>query len=162
VIFVVTGVSGSGKTTVGRLLARRLGWPYAEADEFHPAANVAAMAAGRPLTDAEREPWLAAIGAWIDDRLAAGENAVVTCSGLKRSYRDRLRAGRAPVRLVFLQADPALVGARLAARQGHFFPARLLDSQFEALEVPGPDEDVRTVDVTGTPDEIVEQILRPV
>jgi len=146
-VLLVMGVSGSGKTTVGSLLAGRLGWTYAEADNFHPPANVAKMHAGHPLTDADRLPWLDAIGAWIDQTTADGESAVVTCSALKRSYRDRLRAGRPNVVVIYLDADPETVRTRLATRHGHFFPPDLLASQFRDLEPPGPDERVEYVRV---------------
>src|SRR5439155_13588199 len=122
-VVVVTGVAGSGKTTVGAMLAGRLGWTYAEADDFHPEANVAKMAAGHPLTDDDRWPWLAAIGRWIDARRAAGEPAVVSCSGLKRTYRDVLRRGRPEVRLVFLDGSREFIARRLVARHGHFMKA---------------------------------------
>jgi len=158
VIVVVMGVSGSGKTTVGQQLAARLGLPYAEADDFHPPANVAKMAAGHPLTDADRRPWLDAIAAWIDARRATGTGGVVTCSALRRAYRDRLAAGRPDVRLVHLRGDKALIAARLAARRGHFFKAALLDTQFAALEEPTPDEGVLTVSVDRPPAEIVDDI----
>jgi gluconokinase len=154
------GVSGSGKTTVGRLLAERLHWIYAEADDFHPPANIRKMAAGIALTDEDRRPWLAAISAWIDKQIAAGEPGVVTCSALKRTYRDELRADRAEVQLIYLHGDRDLIAARLAARHGHFFHVELLDSQFAALEEPTPDENVLVVPVTGTPEEIVEEILK--
>ena len=157
-IVVVMGVSGSGKTTVGQQLAARLGLPYAEADDFHPPANVAKMAAGHPLTDADRRPWLDAIAAWIDARRATGTGGVVTCSALRRAYRDRLAAGRPDVRLVHLRGDKALIAARLAARRGHFFKAALLDTQFAALEEPTPDEGVLTVSVDRPPAEIVDDI----
>ena len=159
-MLLVTGVSGSGKTTVGAMLAGRLGWPYAEADTFHPAANVAKMRAGVPLTDDDRWPWLRAIGAWIDERAAAGEPAVVTCSALKRRYRDYLRASRPQVRLIYLSADKELIAARLAARHGHFFPASLLDSQFRDLEPPRPGEHPLVVRADGTPAGIVAEIVR--
>ncbi len=133
---ILAGVSGSGKTTVGRLLADRLGWPFADGDSFHPAANVAKMTAGIPLTDDDRWPWLAAIGAWMDARIAAGGSGVVACSALKRRYRDVLRQGRPEVRLVFLDVSRDEDLARLRARSGHFFPARLMDSQFGDLEPP--------------------------
>lgn len=139
-ILLVTGVSGSGKSTVGRLLALRLGWQYAEADDFHPEANLAKMAAGHPLTDADRRPWLANIAAWIDQATAAGRPAVVSCSALKRAYREQLRATRPNVRLIYLDADPETIRRRLAARRDHFFPAALLDSQFADLEPPADDE----------------------
>ena len=157
-IILVMGVSGSGKTTVGAMLAGRLGWPYAEADAFHPPANVAKMAAGHPLTDADRLPWLQAIAAWIDRQIAAGGRGVVTCSALKRGYRDMLR--RPEVQIVYLHGSHDLIAARLTARHGHFFQAQMLDSQFEALEEPGPDEDVMVVSITGTPAEIVDEIVR--
>jgi len=153
------GVSGTGKTTVGAMLAGRLRWTYAEADEFHPAANVAKMRAGIPLDDENRWPWLRAIGAWIDERAAAGEPAVVTCSALKRRYRDVLRAGRAQVRLIYLDADRELIARRLAARHGHFFPAGLLDSQFSELEPPERDEHSLTVSVDETPEHVVNEII---
>jgi gluconokinase len=159
-VFVVMGVAGTGKTTVGAMLAGRLGWLYAEADDFHPAANVEKMAAGTPLTDADREPWLAAIGAWIDERAAAGEPGVVTCSGLKRAYRDRLRQGRPQVRVVFLEGSRELITRRLTARHGHFMRVEMLDSQFADLEPPEPGEAVTEVSVEPPPNEIVEAILR--
>jgi gluconokinase len=144
-ILMVAGVSGSGKTTVGALLAGRLGWQFADADAFHPAANVAKMVAGIPLTDADRAPWLAAIEAWMDERAARGESAVVTCSALKRAYRDTLLGGRPEARMIFLSVDREEVAGRLTARHGHFFPAALLSSQFDALEPPRPDEPRVTV-----------------
>lgn len=140
-IVVVAGISGSGKTTVGALLAERLGWAFADGDGFHPAANVARMRAGLPLTDADREPWLAAIGAWMDQHIAAGRSAVITCSALRRAYRARLLGGRPAARMVFLLISRAEGEVRLAARSGHFFPGALLDSQLETLEPPQPDED---------------------
>ena len=158
-IIVVTGVSGSGKSTVGALLAGRLGWQYAEADDFHPPANIEKMAAGIPLTDEDRRPWLAAIGEWIDKQIAAGKPGVVTCSALKRAHRDRLRAGRPQVKLVYLHGDRDLVATRLAARHGHFFRPELLDTQFAALEEPEPDEHVLVVPIGGTPEEIVAEIV---
>jgi gluconokinase len=159
-VLIVMGVAGTGKTTVGAMLAGRLHWLYAEADDFHPAANVEKMAAGTPLTDADREPWLAAIGRWIDERAAAGEPAIVTCSGLKRAYRDRLRQGRPQVRVVFLEGSRELIARRLAARHGHFMRVEMLDSQFADLEPPEPDEGVTEVSVEPPPNEIVDAILR--
>ncbi len=146
-ILIVAGVSGGGKTTVGALLAGRLGWSFADADDFHPAANVAKMRAGIPLTDADRRPWLNAIAGWMDTRIARGESAVVTCSALRRGYRDVLLAGRPEARLVFLCVDRALLERRLAARHGHFFPERLLDSQLDALEPVEPDENAVAITV---------------
>jgi gluconokinase len=159
-ILLVTGVSGSGKTTIGSLLAGRLGWEYAEADAFHPPANIAKMAAGHPLTDEDRWPWLDAIGGWIDAVGAKGRPGVVTSSALKRAYRDRLRAGRPQVRLIFLDVDRDTVARRLTARNGHFFPPALLDSQFADLQPPTPDEQPVRVAVTGEPLEIVEKLIR--
>ncbi|MCI0384831.1 gluconokinase [Streptomyces sp. CNQ085] len=148
------GVSGSGKTTVGTALAERLGVPYAEADDFHPPGNVAKMASGVPLTDADRAPWLDAIAAWLKARGADG--GVVTCSALKRAYRDRLR--RAAPELFFLHLDgsPELIGERLTGRTGHFMPSALLRSQFETLEALDADEAGAVVPIDGTPDEVTE------
>jgi gluconokinase len=156
-VFVVMGVSGSGKTTVGELLARKLQWPYADADSFHSAANVAKMAAGTPLTDEDRSPWLQAIRTWIDERLAKQESAVVTCSALKRSYRDVLRGDH--VTIVYLHGTPEEIEPRLIARKDHYFKPDLLASQFAALEEPTADEEVITVSIEGTPNEIVSEIL---
>lgn len=156
-VLAVMGVSGSGKTTIGSLLARRLGWVYAEADDFHSAANVARMAAGHPLTDEDRAPWLAAIAAWIDARIARSEAGVVTCSALKRRYRDILR--RPEVRFVYLEGSRELIAQRLAARHGHFFRAGMLASQLADLEPPAPDEAAVIVPIEGTPAEIVDAVL---
>ncbi len=156
-ILVLMGVSGSGKSTVGALLAARLHRAYAEGDDFHSPANVAKMAAGHPLTDEDRRPWLAAIAAWIDERIAKGEPAVVACSALRRAYRHVLR--RPEVRFVYLHGSPALVARRLAARRGHFFDPGLLASQLATLEEPAPDEGAVTVEIGGTPPEIVDAIV---
>src|SRR6478735_9497940 len=129
-LVLVMGVSGAGKSTVGTLLAARLGAPFADADGFHPPANIAKMSRGEPLTDADRWPWLDAIGAWLDARAAAGEGGVVTCSALKRIYRDRLLAGRPGVHLPHLSGDAAQIGARQAARPDQFMPASLMASPF--------------------------------
>ena len=158
-IVLVMGVSGSGKTTVGAMLAGQLGWRYAEADAFHPAANIEKMAAGHPLTDEDRGPWLAAIAQWIDIELAAGRPAVVTCSALKRAYREQLRGGRPQVQIVYLQGSRELIATRLQARHGHFFTAAMLDSQFADLEEPTPDEGALIVSIVGAPKEIVDDIL---
>jgi carbohydrate kinase (thermoresistant glucokinase family) len=159
-IVVIMGVSGSGKTTVGAMLAGRLQWTYAEADDFHPPANIDKMAAGHPLNDEDRKPWLEAIGRWIDERRAAHEPGVVSCSGLRRAYRDVLRDDRPEVRIVFLHGTRDVIGRRLVARHGHFMPAALLDSQFEALEEPAPDEHAVVVSVEATPPEIVGEIVK--
>ena len=154
---LVLGVAGSGKTTVGAMLAGKLGWQYADADDFHPVANVEKMAAGHPLTDADRWPWLHAIAAWMDVQIAAGQPAVVTCSALKRAYRDVLR--RPEVQMVYLHGSPDLIAARLASRQGHFFKREMLDGQFATLQEPEPDEHVITVSIEGTPLQVVDAIL---
>jgi carbohydrate kinase (thermoresistant glucokinase family) len=156
-IVLVLGVAGSGKTTVGAMLAGRLGWQYADADDFHPVANVEKMAAGHPLTDEDRWPWLHAMAAWIDVQIAAGHPAVVSCSALKVAYRDVLR--RPEVQMVYLKGDPDLIAARLTSRQGHFFKREMLDSQFATLQEPEPDENVLTVSIEGSPLEVVDRIL---
>ncbi len=158
-IVIVAGVSGSGKTTVGALLAGRLGWRFADADDFHPAANVEKMRAGIPLTDEDRWPWLRAIAGWIDERIARGEPAVVTCSALRRSYRDLLLGGRPGVRMVFLAVDRQVLARRLAARHDHFFPGQLLGSQFDALEPPQPDERVLVAIPADEPADTVASII---
>jgi len=158
-ILVVMGVSGSGKTTIAKGVAAAKGWSLLEGDTFHPPANVAKMAAGTPLTDEDRWPWLRAIAAAIDADRARGESAVVACSALRRAYRDILIGDRPDVRLVYLRGSQALIGERMRARPGHFMPASLLDSQFQTLEEPGPDENPITVEIGGTPDEIVRAIL---
>jgi gluconokinase len=159
VIVIVAGVSGSGKTTVGALLAGRLGWRFADADDFHPAANVAKMRAGSPLTDTDRWPWLRAIAAWMDERIGQDEDAVLACSALRRSYRDLLLDGRPAARMVFLAPDREVLARRLASRHGHFFPGQLLSSQFDALEPPAPDERVVTVVPADTPAATVDSII---
>lgn len=149
---VVMGVSGAGKSTVGARLAARLGLPFADADDFHPPANVAKMSAGTPLTDADRWPWLDAIGAHL---AASRHGAVVTCSALRRAYRDRLRAACPGVRFVHLAGARAVIAARQAARRDHFMPPALLDSQFATLEPPGADEaDVVALDVSDAPEAV--------
>ena len=158
-ILVVMGVSGSGKTTVARGLAERLGWRFQEGDALHPPANVAKMAAGTPLGDDDRWPWLGAIAGVIDAWRAEGTSGIVTCSALKRAYRAVLVGARADVRLVFLSGDKALIAGRLAARKGHFMPPALLDSQFAALEPPGADEHPVVVDIGPEPAEIIETLL---
>jgi gluconokinase len=158
-ILIVAGVSGSGKTTVGAMLAARLGWRFADADEFHPAANIEKMRAGVPLTDDERWPWLQAIGAWMDERVARDESAVVTCSALKRSYRDMLLRGRPQARMVFLATDREVLARRLAARHGHFFPQQLLGTQLADLELPQPDEHVVTIVPADDPADTVTSII---
>lgn len=156
---VVMGVSGSGKSTVGRALAQRLDLPFAEGDDFHPAANVAAMAAGRPLTDADRAPWLAALADWIGARQAAGQPSVLSCSALRRRYRDVLSAAGGRVRFVHLVLDPAVLEARMAARTDHFMPVSMLGSQLATLEPLAADEDGVDVPAQGDVDDVVDAVL---
>lgn len=156
-LVVVMGVSGSGKSTVGGLLAERLGVPYAEADDFHPPANIAKMSAGQPLNDEDRAPWLDAIAAWIAGRGEAG--GVVSCSALRRRYRDRLRKDGPGLFFLHLDGSEELIASRLAARMQHFMPAGLLHSQFEALEPLGPDETGAVVVIDGGPQQITDRAL---
>jgi carbohydrate kinase (thermoresistant glucokinase family) len=160
VVLVTMGVSGAGKTTLGELLAQRLGWPFKEGDELHPPANVAKMRAGQPLNDADRAPWLAAVGAWIDCWVAAGQSGVVSCSALKRAYRDTIDKDRPAVRFVFIDLDEATIADRLKSRQHAYFPSALLHSQFEALEVPAADEPVIVVDGRTSRQEQVNKVVR--
>lgn len=154
-IVVVMGVAGCGKTTVGQLLAERLGVAYAEADAFHPPANVAKMASGQALDDDDRYPWLGAIADWIRARSCAGEGAVVSCSALKHRYRDLLRQAHAEVWFLHLDVDRDSITRRVAGRSDHFMPASLVDSQFQALERLRPDEVGAVVDASAPPDDIV-------
>ncbi|MFF3607671.1 gluconokinase, GntK/IdnK-type [Streptomyces sp. NPDC002463] len=158
-LVLVVGVAGSGKSTVGQLLADRLGWAYRDADEFHSEADRAKMAAGHALTDDDREPWLEAIGEWMDGAIAAGRQAVVTCSALKRAYRDKLLAGRPDVLLVYLHGTRELLASRLAARNGHFFPAGLLETQLADLQEPEPDEHPLAVEIDQPPEAVVASVL---
>jgi gluconokinase len=162
VILIVAGVSGSGKTTVGALVAGRLGWKFADADTFHPPENVDKMRAGIPLTDEDRQPWLRAIGEWMDSLLAAGQSGVVTCSALKRAYRAELLDGRPAATMVFLQVSRSALERRVSARPDHFFPRQLLDSQLGALEPPGPGERVRTVLSEGDSSETAAAVIAAV
>jgi gluconokinase len=150
---LLMGVSGSGKSTIGPLLAEALGVAFADADGFHPPANIAKMSRGEPLTDADRWPWLDAIGAWLAGQGAAG--GVVACSALKRAYRDRLRLACPALRLLHLAGPPVLITARQAARRGHFMPPGLMASQFAALEPPDPAEGAIILAVEAGPAEIV-------
>ena len=155
---VLMGVAGSGKTTVMAALADRLGWPALEGDSLHPPENVAKMAAGIPLTDADRAPWLAAIAGWVGDREAARESSLVTCSALRGSYRDVIRAGHPSVWFVHLAAPAEVLASRMAARVGHFMPASLLASQFATLEPLERDEPGSTVAAVGDPGSIAGEI----
>ncbi|MGY2008411.1 gluconokinase [Nocardia gipuzkoensis] len=151
------GVSGSGKTTVGTRLADALGVDYAEGDEFHPPANVAKMAAGTPLDDADREPWLDALAGWLAER--SGQGAVVTCSALRRVYRDRLRASAPDAFFLHLDLPRGELERRVAERRGHFMPPSLLDSQLATLEPLEPDEIGSTVDGTRSPEDLVREVV---
>jgi carbohydrate kinase (thermoresistant glucokinase family) len=176
-VLVLMGVSGCGKSTVAAMLSGRLAWPFAEGDDLHPRVNVEKMAAGQALTDLDRWPWLLRVRDWIHGRIDAGEPGVITCSALRRSYRDVLRgqavdgsglapdadlaasAGNGAEVFVYLRGSREVIGHRLASRHGHFMPSALLDSQFAALEEPGPDENQLTVDIGPEPAEIMQTII---
>lgn len=160
VIVVVMGVSGSGKTTIAALLATALECRLQEGDDLHPRENVVKMRAGMPLTDADRMPWLHKIAEIIDGWRARGECGVLTCSALKRSYRDIIIGDRPEVRLVYLRGSRELIRRRMVTRRGHFMPVALLDSQSATLEEPTPDEHPIAVDVGGMPQEIAAAVLR--
>lgn len=159
VVLVFMGVAGSGKTTVAALLGGRLGWPFEEGDALHPQANIEKMAAGHPLTDEDRWPWLARVADWIDERLDAGESGLITCSALKRSYRDMINRRGSGVVFVYLAGSEETIAARLSARHGHFMPPSLLDSQFATLEEPGPDEPAFRIDIGPPAAVIAREIL---
>lgn len=153
------GVAGAGKTTVGTLLADALNCAYLDGDDLHPADNVRRMAQGIPLSDEERRPWLAAIATRIAQAKGTDSGLVVSCSALKRAYRDTLRGADADMRFVHLAGDAPLLAQRLARRAGHYMPATLLDSQLATLEIPAPDEHAWTFDVADTPEAIVARIV---
>lgn len=153
---VVMGVSGSGKSTVGAALAQRLRVPFADADDFHPPANIAKMTAGVPLDDDDRHPWLELIGAWLAEH---GDGGVMSCSALKRTYRDQLRRHRPDVQFLHLSGSVGVVARRQASRPGHFMPASLVASQFDTLEPLQPDENGITVDIDQSIDSIVEEYV---
>ena len=158
-VLVLMGVSGCGKTTVAAILASRLGWPFEEGDALHPQANIEKMAAGHSLTDVDRWPWLAKVADWIDKRLDAGENGLITCSALKRSYRDLINRRGSGLMFVFLAGPKETIAARLATRHGHFMRASLLDSQFADLDEPAADEPAIRVEIGPPAAEIAEQII---
>jgi gluconokinase len=158
-LVVVMGVTGSGKTTVGEGIATAMRWEYAEGDTFHSEANVAKMASGTPLSDEDRWPWLRAIGNWLGEHEASGHSAVVTCSALRRAYRDLLRDGRPDVRFCHVHADAAVIKQRLAERRGHYMPPSLLASQLATVEPLQADEPGVVVSVAGTPHDIVQRAL---
>ena len=160
VIVVVMGVSGSGKTTISALLAGKLGCQFQEGDDLHPKANVEKMHSGTPLTDADRMPWLHKIAEEIDGWRARGESGVLTCSALKRAYRDIIIGNRRDVTLVYLKGSHDLIKQRMAVRHEHFMPVALLDSQFATLEEPTPDEHPIVVDIGGRPAAVADEIVR--
>ena len=156
-VIIIFGLSGAGKTTVGELLARELGWHFYEADDFHPAANIEKMHSGHPLTDEDRWPWLDSLREFVKRWLHAGEKAVLACSALKRAYRERLHVSD-EVKFVFLHGEYGLIETQLRQRRGHFMNPGLLRSQFADLEEPQPGEDVLMVELGRTPEELVEEI----
>jgi gluconokinase len=156
---IVMGVSGVGKTTVAQGVSARLGWSYAEGDAFHSAASVAQLAGGHPLTDDDRWPWLRAIGVWLDEQIGAGRPSVVTCSALRRVYRDLLREGRPEVFFLHLVAGEGLVAGRVSTRTDHYMPPSLLHSQYGTLEPLEPDEPGVVVPVEGTVDEVLQRVM---
>ena len=158
VVLVLMGVSGCGKTTVARILAERLGWPFKEGDDLHLRSNIMKMKAGRPLHDSDRRRWLERVADWVERRADAGENGLVSCSALKRSYRDVINRRGSGIVFVFLAGSKATIAQRLAARQAHFMPLSLLDSQFADLEDPQPDEPHIRVDIGPPPTVIAERI----
>lgn len=159
VILIVMGVSGSGKSTIATLIAKMLHWPMVEGDDLHPPANIFKMTHHMPLDDEDRHPWLVAIGEQIDSWLAKDMGGIVTCSALKRRYRDKLIKDRPNLWFVYLKGSHELIEARLSRRSGHFMPPDLLDSQFADLEEPTNDEPAITVDVTPKPEVIVKNII---
>ena len=159
-ILIVAGVAGSGKTTVGKLVASQLGWEFADGDDFHSQANIAKMRSGQPLSDAERFPWLADIGAWMDAEVAAGKSAVIACSGLARRYREALLAARPLAQIVFLEVSRDEAFRRLHERHGHFFGEQMVASQFGELEEPQPDEErTHPVPTDRPPEQLADHII---
>jgi ribose 5-phosphate isomerase A len=159
-ILVIMGVSGSGKSTIAEELSARLGWPFQEGDSLHPETNVAKMHAGIPLTDADRLPWLERVAAWIDRQRKKKEPGIITCSALKRAYRQIIVGNRPQVRLVYLRGGRDVMAEHLAGRHGHFMPPELLRSQIDTLEEPDPSEDALTVDVGASAAEVADEIIR--
>jgi gluconokinase len=157
VIVILMGVTGCGKTTVGTRLAEKLGWTFRDADDYHPAENVAKMKAGTPLTDADRWPWLDRLNSLLRESEREGANLVLACSALKQAYRERLAQGCAKLRFVFLDGAPELMRARLAARRGHYMNPALLDSQFAALERP---QDALRLDADASPESLTQALMQ--
>jgi gluconokinase len=158
-VLVMMGVAGCGKSTVAALMAGLLGWPFEEGDALHPASNIEKMKVGLPLTDDDRLLWLDQVAAWVDERVTAGDSALITCSALKRSYRDVINRRGSGVVFVYLAGSRETIAARLAARHGHFMPPGLLDSQFADLEEPTRDEPAIRVDVGAAPSVIAQRIV---
>jgi len=159
VVLVLMGVSGCGKTTIAQVLAERLHWAFEEGDALHPQANVDKMAAGHPLDDADRAPWLAKVADWVDARLDVGECGVITCSALKRAYRDLIDRRGQGVEFVYLHGSRELIASRLNTRHGHFMPPSLLDSQFATLQEPAADEPAIRVEIGASPEIIADHII---
>jgi gluconokinase len=157
-VLVIMGVSGSGKSTVAGILARQLGWDFQEGDDLHPQQNIDKMSAGTPLDDEDRAPWLNTVSSWITQHTTAGAPGIITCSALKRRYRDVLREQN--VVFVHLTGSKDLIGRRLSTRDDHYMPGSLLDSQVEALEPPEPDENAITIDAGRKPAEEAAEIVR--
>lgn len=158
-VVLLMGVSGSGKSTIGRLLSKQTGWPFEDADLLHSPASVAKMHAGIPITDEDRGPWLRRVADWIAQRHAVGGPGIMGCSALKRSYRDLLRTADPGLRIVYLKGDPELLRRRMTRRHGHFFPPSLLTSQLQTLEEPGPDEHPIVVPIGQSPEATTHTIL---
>ena len=158
-VLVLMGVSGCGKTTVAAILAGRLSWPFEEGDALHPPANIAKMEAGHPLTDEDRAPWLRKVADWVGERIDAGEHGLITCSALKRSYREVINRRGAGVVFVYLHGSRETIASRLMARHGHFMPPSLLDSQFADLEEPAADEPAIRVDIGPAPSALAQTII---
>ena len=156
-VAIIWGVAGVGKTTIGQLLAKELGWEFYDGDDFHPAANIAKMKRGEALTDEDRQPWLARLREKIEDSIASGENAVVACSALKKKYRDQLKTGP-EVKFIFLRGSRSRIAAQIKSRRGHFFDPDLLDSQFSDLEEPTSRADSLTFETGDEPQTLAKKI----
>ena len=159
-VVVVMGVSGSGKTTVAERVAAALGWMFQEGDKLHPAANVTKMKSGQPLDDADRAPWLAIIAGWIDARLQTGQDAIITCSALKRRYREQIGNGKPGVQMVYLYGDHDTLESHINSRHHEFMPPTLLESQLATLEEPAANEHVITIEVAGSIEQTVAEVIR--